>query len=86
MSFQPREAWRGRGRPPTEPSDKVMKLLQQTARTATCVTMQLDDSTTEQDLRELRADLRAAQRQMGGKVHYQKVGKIVRFFWDPKGA
>lgn len=79
----PESGWRGRGRPKREPDPKVVKLLRQTAATNTVAVVTLDPQTSAADLRELRADLHAAQRLLGGLVHHQQVSGEFRFFWEP---
>lgn len=76
------DVWRGRGRPPREPSARVIELLHQTAMTGTCATVTLADVTAE-EVRDVKADLRAAQRRLGGRVHCQIVNNVLKFFWEP---
>jgi hypothetical protein len=83
IAFQNRSEWRGRGRPPREPSPRVVELLRRTAATNSMATVTLDLATFAADLKELKADLRAASRLLGGAVHYQAVANTVNFFWEP---
>lgn len=84
MQFKPRAEWRGRGRPPREPSPKVLKLCRDTHLAQAMGTLPL--ANVDQDaVREILADLRAAQRVLGGRVHYQIVDNELRFFWAPGG-
>jgi hypothetical protein len=76
------ENWRGRGRPPREPSQRVLELLRHTAATGTVAIVELTGADAE-DLGEVKADLRAAQRLLGGQVHYQVSKGNLQFFWEP---
>lgn len=82
MRFEDRaQAWRGRGRPPRQPSAKIVETLRNTARTGTIAIIPCQDATPE-EIRELKADLRAAERAMGGKVRHQIVNGEFKFYWE----
>jgi len=60
-------------------------MLRQTATTGkvAVLTLEAGETFSPDQLRELKADLRAAQRVLGGEVHFQQVGAEFRFFWTP---
>ena len=83
IKYQNRGDWKGRGRPPRQPSERVLQFLRYTATSGTMATVTLDEATYEADLRELLADLRAGERVLNGQVRYQVAGKDVNFYWTP---
>lgn len=82
ITFGKRTEWRGRGRPPREPSERAVRLLRHTAATGELAIIPLD-GTTPAELTDLKADLKAAKRKLGGEIHFQIVGNVARFFWEP---
>jgi hypothetical protein len=85
ISFQDRAtAWRGRGRPPRKAPAKVLELLRHTAATGKVAVIPLegDEKISPEEVREFVADLRAAERQLGGKVRHQIIDNALRFHWE----
>lgn len=89
ITFQSRrDAWVGRGRPPREPSANALKSCQYTAQTNSVAVVPIAEGLDKKEraavLRDLRADMRAAQRVLGGKVHHQVSGNSFKFYWVPE--
>lgn len=83
ITFEPRQVWRGRGRPQREPSEQALASCYESARTRTCARTEITVQTSEKDIRELYADLRAAERKLGGKVSIQRQEDCVLWYWTP---
>lgn len=83
IQFQTRgvSGWKGPGRPHRQPSERALNALRGTAQGKVAVIV-LDGTVTADDLRELRLDLRAAARVLGGKVHTQKIDGKFLFYWE----
>lgn len=83
ISFQTRDVWKGPGRPPRRASATALRTCRETARTKTCAVLEITTEVTTNDIKELLADLRAAERELGGKVSVQTLEDCVRWYWTP---
>lgn len=80
---QERAPWKRPGRPPRRASERALNALRQTARTGKVAVISLDTDVTGAELAELRRDLKAAQRELGGRVHTQLAEGKFMFYWQP---
>lgn len=71
IDYEPRSAWRNRGRPATQADPAIVARLRATYDNGTVAVLRLGDDADQAEVRQTITQLRAAARQLGLRLRLQ---------------